>query len=448
MNALSLIRSLNGQQRNTFLASFLGWSLDAFDYFLLTFVTLKVADEFHVGLPAVVFTLSLTLAFRPLGALIFGLLSERFGRRLPLMIDILFYSVMELLTAISPNFAFFLVLRCLFGVGMGGEWGLGSSLAMESLPTESRGFFSGILQQGYAFGYLLGALVFFGVFNVFDLSWRAMFVVGSLPAVLVFFIRMNVPESPVWEHQHRERTASGVGFWQSVWNAVKSYPVLFVYVILLMTAFNSLSHGTQDLFPTYLQKQVLPGLAFKGAAIITMTTILTVIANIGAICGGTFFGYNSEHWGRRRAIIIAAVIGLFMIPLWSGLLRIPGISLLVTIGVGVFLLQFMVQGAWGVIPVHLNELSPGTVRGTFPGFAYQLGNLFAAWIVTIETIVAQNVGSVKAPNFSVALAVFSAGAFLAVIILAAIGREAKGIEFKKTITPDLIPGEGREAYGD
>ncbi len=448
MNALSLIRSLNGQQRNTFLASFLGWSLDAFDYFLLTFVTLKVADEFHVGLPAVVFTLSLTLAFRPLGALIFGLLSERFGRRLPLMIDILFYSVMELLTAISPNFAFFLVLRCLFGVGMGGEWGLGSSLAMESLPTESRGFFSGILQQGYAFGYLLGALVFFGVFNVFDLSWRAMFVVGSLPALLVFFIRMNVPESPVWEHQHRERTASGVGFWQSVWNAVKSHPVLFVYVILLMTAFNSLSHGTQDLFPTYLQKQVLPGLAYTGAAIVTMTTILTVIANIGAICGGTFFGYNSEHWGRRRAIIIAAVIGLFMIPLWSGLLRIPGISLLVTIGVGVFLLQFMVQGAWGVIPVHLNELSPGTVRGTFPGFAYQLGNLFAAWIVTIETIVAQNVGSVKTPNFSVALAVFSAGAFLAVIILAAIGREAKGIEFKKTITPDLIPGEGREAYGD
>jgi len=295
---------------------------------------------------------------------------------------------------------------------------------------------------------LLGALVFFGVFNVFDLSWRAMFVVGSLPALLVFFIRMNVPESPVWEHQHRERTASGVGFWQSVWNAVKSHPVLFVYVILLMTAFNSLSHGTQDLFPTYLQKQVLPGLAYTGAAIVTMTTILTVIANIGAICGGTFFGYNSEHWGRRRAIIIAAVIGLFMIPLWSGLLRIPGISLLVTIGVGVFLLQFMVQGAWGVIPVHLNELSPGTVRGTFPGFAYQLGNLFAAWIVTIETIVAQNVGSVKAPNFSVALAVFSAGAFLAEIILAAIGREAKGIEFKKTITPDLIPGEGREAYGD
>jgi MFS transporter, SHS family, lactate transporter len=448
MNALSMIRSLNRPQRNTFLSSFLGWSLDAFDYFLLTFVTLKVADEFQVGLPAVAFTLTLTLAFRPVGALLFGLLSERFGRRRPLMINILFFSVMELLTAISPNFTVFLILRCLFGIGMGGEWGLGSSLAMESLPTETRGFFSGVLQQGYAFGYLLGALVYFGVFNVFGFSWRAMFVVGALPALLVFFIRRNVPESPVWEYQHRERTASGIGFWQSVWNAVKSYPVLFIYVIILMTAFNCLSHGTQDLFPTYLQKQVLPGLAYKGAAIVTLTTILTVIANLGAICGGTFFGYNSEHWGRRRAIIIASVIGLFMIPLWAGLLRIPGISLLVTIGVGVFLLQFMVQGAWGVIPVHLNELSPNTVRGTFPGFAYQLGNLFASWIVSIETIVAVNLGSEKIPNFSIALAVFSAGAFVAVIIFAAIGREAKGIEFKKSDTPDLAVGGGREAYGD
>jgi MFS transporter, SHS family, lactate transporter len=447
MNALSLIRSLNRQQRNTFLASFLGWSLDAFDYFLLTFVTLKVAEEFHVGLAAIALTLTLTLAFRPVGALLFGLISERFGRRLPLMIDILFYSVMELLTALSPNYAFFLIMRILFGIGMGGEWGLGASLAMEALPTESRGFFSGVLQQGYAFGYLLGALVFFGIFNVFDLSWRAMFVVGALPALLVFFIRMNVPESEVWEHQHRERTASGIGFWESVWNAVKRFPVLFIYVILLMTAFNCLSHGTQDLFPTFLQKQILPGAGYTGAAIVTMTTILTVIANIGAIGGGTFFGYNSEHWGRRRAIIIAAVIGLLMIPLWSGLLRIPGISVLITIGVGVFLLQFMVQGAWGVIPVHLNELSPPTVRGTFPGFAYQLGNLFASWIVTIETIVAVNMGSAKAPNFSVALAIFSAGAFLAVIIFTAIGREQKGIEFKRSATAE-IAAEGREAYGD
>jgi SHS family lactate transporter-like MFS transporter len=446
MNAFSLIRSLNRQQRNTFLASFLGWSLDAFDFFLLTFVTKRVADEFHVELPAIILALTLTLAMRPVGAFIFGLLAERFGRRIPLMIDILFYSFMELLTAFAPNYAIFMILRALFGVGMGGEWGVGSSLAMEALPAKSRGFFSGILQQGYAFGYLLGALVFFGVFNVFPgLGWRAMFVIGSLPALIVFFIRRNVPESPVWEQQQRERRASGVGFWQSVWNEVKRYPILFVYVILLMTAFNSLSHGTQDNFPTFLQSQAL--LEYDKTSQVTFTTVLTIIANIGAIGGGLFFGYNSERWGRRGAIIIAACLGLLMIPLWSGLLRIPSVSVLVTIGSGVFLLQFMIQGAWGVIPAHLNELSPSTVRGTFPGFAYQLGNLFASGIVTIEAIVAQNLGSIKAPNYALALALFSAGAFLAVIIFAAIGREAKGVEFIDTDDKASKPASAESALG-
>jgi SHS family lactate transporter-like MFS transporter len=426
-----MMRSLNSQQRSTFLASFLGWALDAFDYFLLTFVTQRVADEFHVGLPAIALTLTLTLMVRPIGAFIFGLMSERFGRRIPLMIDILFYSVMELLTAFSPNYTFFLVMRVLFGIGMGGEWGLGSALAMESLPGESRGFFSGILQQGYAFGYLLSALVFYGVFNLIPgLNWRAMFVVGSLPALLVFFIRMNVPESAVWEQQHRERTESNVGFWQSIWNSVKSYPVLFVYVIILMTAFNCMSHGTQDNFPTFLQSQVLLG--YSKAAKVTLTTILTVIANLGAIGGGIYFGYNSQHWGRRRAIITAAFIGLLMIPLWSGLLRIPSVGMLVTIAIGVFLLQFMVQGAWGVIPAHLSELSPASVRGTFPGFAYQLGNLFAASIVTIQAVVADNMGSVHAPNYAMALAIFSAGSFIAVIFFAAIGREAKDVDFAQS----------------
>lgn len=429
MNAIGMMRSLNRQQRSIFLASFLGWALDAFDYFLLTFVTLRVADAFHVGLPAIALTLTLTLMVRPVGAFIFGLLAERFGRRLPLMIDILFYAAMELLTAFSPNYAVFLILRICFGIGMGGEWGLGASLAMESLPTESRGFFSGLLQQGYAFGYLLGALVFFGVFNVFNLDWRVMFAVGALPALLVFFIRANVPESPVWERQQQVRRVSNIGFWQSIWNSVKRYPLLLVYVIILMTAFNSLSHGTQDNFPTFLQSQILLG--YGKAAKVTIVTILTVIANIGALCGGTLFGYYSEHWGRRRAIIIASVIGLFMIPLWTGLLRIPGVGLPISIGIGVFLLQFMVQGAWGVIPVHLNELSPANVRGTFPGFAYQLGNLFAAFIVTLEVVVAQNLGSAKDPNFTQALAIFSAVSFLAVIIFTAIGREARGIDFMK-----------------
>ncbi|OLB45033.1 MAG: hypothetical protein AUH05_03735 [Ktedonobacter sp. 13_2_20CM_53_11] len=422
MNVFALMGSLNREQRNAFLASFLGWTLDAFDFFLLTFVTLRIAKDFNVALPAIAFTITLTLMLRPVGALLFGILADRFGRRTPLMIDIICYSVIELLTAFSPNYFVFFLLRGLFGIAMGGEWGLGSSLAMESLPTQTRGLFSGILQQGYACGYLLAAVAYFLVFNFFPyFGWRTMFVIGVLPALLVVYIRFGVTESPVWEHQqvlHRER---GTNVWQGIGNAIKRHWLLFVYVIVLMTAFNSLSHGTQDLLPTFLQAQVKLG--------VNATSTITIIANIGAIIGGILFGYYSQNWGRRRAIIVACIIGMIMIPFWIGFIRIPGLNLLASIAVGAFLLQFMVQGAWGVIPVHLNELSPTDVRGTFPGFAYQLGNLFAAGIVVFEALLAENLGTRGTPNYAAALAIFSLGAFLAVIIFTAIGREAKGIEF-------------------
>jgi len=293
---------------------------------------------------------------------------------------------------------------------------------MESLATQTRGLFSGILQQGYACGYLLAAVAYFLVFNFFPyFGWRTMFVIGVLPALLVVYIRFGVTESPVWEHQqvlHRER---GTNVWQGMGNAIKRHWLLFVYLIILMTAFNSLSHGTQDLLPTFLQAQLKLG--------VNATSTITIIANIGAIIGGILFGYYSQNWGRRRAIIVACIIGMIMIPFWIGFIRIPGLNLLASIAVGAFLLQFMVQGAWGVIPVHLNELSPTDVRGTFPGFAYQLGNLFAAGIVVFEALLAENLGTRGTPNYAAALAIFSLGAFLAVIIFTAIGREAKGIEF-------------------
>lgn len=436
MSAWTLIRSLNREQRSTFLASFLGWTLDAFDYFLLTFVTLRISSDFHVALAAVAFSLTLTLAMRPVGALIFGLLAERFGRRVPLMIDIILYSIIELLTAFSPNYAYFIIMRALFGVAMGGEWGLGSSLAMEALPKESRGLFSGILQQGYAFGYLIAALVFFGVFTFLPAplnSWRTMFVIGVIPAFLVIFIRSRVPESAVWENRQSLNRQKGISTWAGIWNSVRSRPIIFLYVIVLMTAFNSLSHGTQDNLGTFLQKQLDLG--------VSSTTIITVVANIGAIIGGTIFGYNSQYWGRRRAIIIACIIGIFMIPFWSGLIRIPGVGLLASIAIGAFLLQFMVQGAWGVIPAHLNELSPTDVRGTFPGLAYQLGNLFASWVVALEIILAQNLGSVAKPDLGKALAIFALCSFLAVILFAAIGREAREIDFQESDAAEAMNEE-------
>jgi MFS transporter, SHS family, lactate transporter len=409
MEAIRLFKSLNRVQRNTFVACFLGWALDALDFFLLTFVLVPVSRDFGQSIPQVAFAITLTLMMRPLGAFIFGLLGDKFGRRIPLMADIIFYSLMELLTAFAPNFTVFLILRALFGIGMGGEWGLGASLAMESLPTAARGLFSGILQQGYAFGYLLAALVYWIIFPIF--GWRGLFVAGALPAALVIYIRAHVPESPVWE-RHRNQQESPF----NLIALIKQHGVLFVYAALLMTAFNYMSHGTQDLYATYLQKQR----GFNA----DQTSKIAIIYAIGMICGGTLVGHFSQQWGRRRAIIISAICGMLLIPLW---IFAPTTALLV---IGGFLIQFMVQGAWGVVPVHLNELSPSAFRGTFPGLAYQLGNFAAAYAAQQQAWLAEHFRTANgSPNYALTMALVESVVFLAIIILAAVGREERGKEF-------------------
>ena len=410
MEAIRLFKLLDRNQRNTFLACFLGWSLDAFDFFLLTFVIVPMAHDFGTSVAELSYAITITLAMRPVGAFIFGLLGDRFGRRIPLMIDIIFYSVMELLTAFSPNYTWLLIFRALYGIGMGGEWGLGASLAMETLPTEARGLFSGILQQGYAFGYLLAAVVYWIVFPFF--GWRGLFVAGALPAFLVLYIRVHVPESPAWQRRQDRIT----NFWSDVLVVLKRHWGLFLYVILLMTAFNAMSHGTQDMYQTFLGEQRHYGVTQKAAT--------GIIYAFGAICGGTVVGHLSQKWGRRRLIILTAGLGIVLIPLW---VFSPGYALLV---IGGFAMQFMVQGAWGIVPVHLNELSPDAVRGTFPGFAYQLGNLFAANTAVVEARLANHFrGASGHPDYAKALALFSLVIFLALIVLAAVGPEKRGKEF-------------------
>jgi SHS family lactate transporter-like MFS transporter len=410
MEALRLFRSLTRDQRNTFVACFLGWTLDAFDFFLLTFVYGPVGQEFGRSVKEVTFGVTLTLLMRPIGAFIFGWLGDKFGRRIPLMVDIIFYSVIELATAFAPNFTVFLVLRALFGIGMGGEWGLGASLAMESLPTESRGLFSGILQQGYAFGYLLAALVSGIVLPVF--GWRGLFIAGALPALLVIFIRARVPESPAWKRQRSRQP--GVGF--NIGSLIRQHWGLFIYAVLLMTAFNYMSHGSQDMYAYFLRHQ--RGFDVQATAAIGMVYAL------GAIVGGTVIGFLSQRLGRRRSIIYCAVCGILLIPLW---VFSPVTSLLV---LGGFLMQFMVQGAWGVVPVHLNELSPADVRGTFPGLTYQIGNAAAAFAAQQQAWLAERIRDAKGqPNYGLTMAMVEVVVFLAIIILAAIGREERGREF-------------------
>ncbi len=409
VQAWRLFRALNRDQRNTFIACFLGWSLDAFDFFLLTFVIPPLAHDFGKSVAQIGYAITLTLAMRPVGAFIFGLMGDRFGRRIPLMVDIVFYSLMELLTAFSPSYTWLLIFRALYGIGLGGEWGLGASLAMESLPVEARGLFSGILQQGYAFGYLLAAVVYWIVFPIF--GWRGLFVVGALPAFLVIYIRASVPESPAWL---REKNVAAK-FWRNIGATMKEHWPLFLYVIILMTAFNAMSHGTQDMYQTFLSEQRGLGVGAKAA--------IGIIYSFGAICGGTVIGHLSQRFGRRRAIIGCASLGLVLIPAW---VFSPALSLLV---LGGFAMQFMVQGAWGVVPVHLNELSPAGVRGTFPGFAYQLGNLLAANTAVIEARLAVHFGQDGHPNYARGMALFVAAIFLALILIAALGPEKRGKEF-------------------
>ena len=410
MEAVRLFMSLDRNQRNTFFACFLGWALDAFDFFLLTFVIVPMAGDFGTSIAEMSYAITLTLAMRPVGAFIFGLLGDRFGRRMPLMIDIIFYSLMELLTAFSPNYTWLLIFRALYGIGMGGEWGLGASLSMETLPTAARGLFSGILQQGYAFGYLLAAVVYWIVFPFF--GWRGLFVAGALPAFLVLYIRAQVSESPVWLQGQRETS----NFWSDLLIVLKRHWGLFLYVILLMTAFNAMSHGTQDMYQTFLGEQRHYGVTQKAAT--------GIIYAIGGICGGTVVGHLSQKWGRRRSIILTAGFGIILIPLW---VFPPGFGLLV---IGGFAMQFMVQGAWGIVPVHLNELSPGTMRGTFPGVAYQLGNLFAANTAVVEARLADHFHDASGhPDYAKALALFTLVIFLVLIVLAAVGREERGKEF-------------------
>jgi SHS family lactate transporter-like MFS transporter len=405
--AIAALTGWTKEQKHVVAASFLGWSLDAFDFFLLVFVLRDIAEEFHTEISNVTIAILLTLAMRPIGAFIFGRAADRWGRRPTLMVDVLLYSILELASGFAPSLTVLIVLRALYGVAMGGEWGVGASLTMESIPPHARGFVSGLLQSGYPTGYFIAAIVYGGLFPI--IGWRGMFMVGVLPALLVLYIRRSVPESPSWSKEAAVERGGTLTVLKSHWR-------LGIYAVALMTAFNFFSHGTQDLYPTFLQVQHKMSPHAVG--------IIAVIYNIGAICGGILFGTLSERFGRRRCMIVAALLSLPVIPLWAFS------DSAVLLAVGAFLIQFTVQGAWGVVPVHLNELSPDTARGTFPGFVYQLGNLLASVNATLQAAIAEHFGG----NYGLALAVVAGSMALIIALLAQVGSEAKGVAFSKAQT--------------
>jgi len=391
--------SIQGHRSAVF-ASFLGWTLDAFDFFLVSFALTAIAKDFDKPVKAIALSITITLAFRPVGAFVFGLMADRYGRRIPLMIDLVFYSIVEVATGFAHSYRTFMILRALFGIGMGGEWGVGASLAMEKAPAHRRGVLSGLLQEGYAFGNLLAAVCFFFVFPRW--GWRPMFFIGGLPALLALYVRTHVKESEVWERNRHQS-------WNEYVRGIGSHWKLFLYLVVLMAMMNFVSHGTQDMYPTFLERDW--GFSPERRAVVTM------IGNVGAIIGGILFGHYSDRMGRRKAIALALVLAIVTIPLWA---YAPSIPLLV---VGAFVMQFMVQGAWGVIPAHINELSPSSVRGFLPGFAYQCGVMIASTVVYIEAVFAERMTYANAMALT-AVTVFTLGA-----IAAWAGRERHGVEF-------------------
>jgi SHS family lactate transporter-like MFS transporter len=387
-------------RRHAVSAGFLGWTLDAFDFFVLVFLVDTLAKQFHVSTEKIIFTTTATLAMRPLGALIFGLLADRYGRRKPLMANVIFFSVIELLCGFSPNYTVFLVLRTIYGIGMGGEWGVGTSLAMESAPPRWRGVLSGIVQSGYSIGYLLAAVAARFILPLW--GWRAMFWAGGVPALLALYIRSKVKESEAWK-QHRAPTMG------AILETVRDHRKLFAYLVLLMTCMMFLSHGTQDLYPHFLQ-------SVQGFPTKQVSTVV-IVYNIGAVLGAIFFGHLSEKLGRRRSMLTALALSLLVIPVWAF-----GTSF-TTLMIGAFLMQVGVQGAWGIIPAHLNEMSPHAVRGLLPGFAYQLGILIAAPTNNLEYALRDHFG------YQWALAGFEVVNILILATIIALGREQKGRSF-------------------
>jgi len=395
--------------RHAVTAGFLGWTLDAFDFFVVVFLLDVLAANFHVPKKQIIFSLTMTLAFRPIGAIIFGWLADRYGRRRPLMANVIYFSIIELLSGFSTTYTQFLILRALFGIGMGGEWGVGASLAMEQAPKRWRGVLSGILQSGYSIGYLLAAVASRAVLPT--LGWRWMFWLGALPALLALYIRRKVPESAAWE-EHR------VGSTREIVSAVSEKARSLLYLVLLMTFMMFLSHGTQDLYPDFLKHS-------RGIAATTVPYV-AILYNIGAVVGAIIFGHFSQKLGRRYAMIASLGVCVIVLPMWAF-----GGSLFV-LCVGAFLMQAGVQGAWGIIPVHLNELAPDRVRGLIPGLAYQLGILFAAPTNTIEDALKERFG------YSWALAGFEICVIAVLVVVLLLGREDHGRSFSSA---DELPIE-------
>ncbi|KAI8149188.1 major facilitator superfamily domain-containing protein [Fennellomyces sp. T-0311] len=432
-NMWKIFVGINNKQRLAFTAAFLGWTFDAYDFFCVSLAVTSIAKDFDVQPSDVTSAITTTLMLRPIGALLFGLAADRWGRRWPLMIDIILFSVINMASGFAPNLQTFIGLRAVFGIAMGGEWGLGASLALESLPIEARGLFSGIYQEGYALGYLLATLINYAV-EATGSSWRILFWVGAAFALVAVFIRIFVPESPTFEKTQEARTVMGRSYFMDLWIMLKNHYLRTIYMIILMAFFCFLAHGTQDLYPTFLKTQ----LGYSAEE----QTVTSVVYNIGAIIGGIIIGFYSSYIGRKLSIVVSVFLVGAFIPLWTYAPTIHSLRF------GAFVLQFFVQGAFGVVPAHLNELSPPAFRALMPGLSYQLGNLISAASSQIQAKIGESIplknadGSLQLregkpiADYGRVQAIFTGVVVACLLIATLVGKEERNKDFMQNVSED------------
>lgn len=432
---LVVLGELTFTQWALFFSGWLAWTCDAIDFFSVSLSVTHLQTQFHRSTQDITTAITLTLLFRSVGAVVFGILSDRFGRKWPLVWNLVLVAVLELGAGFVQTFQQFLALRSLFGIGMGGIWGLAASTALENLPVEARGIASGVLQEGYAVGYLLAAVINLFLVPKVSAGWRALFWTASGISLFAAGVRILLPESEVFtrakaaevERGHTTTQKTKI-FLKETKEMLKKHWLLCIYAVLLMTGFNFLSHGSQDLYPTYLT--ITKGISTHNA------TVATIIGNCGAIAGGIFAGWLSQHIGRRLTIIIHVMLVGAFIPLWILPSTFSGLS------AGAFCIQFGVQGAWGVIPIQLAEMSPPAFRATFPGVAYQLGNMVSSASAQIEatagnhlrTTVIENGVSKDVPDYATVQGILIGVVAAFVVIITIIGPENHGSHFEKAKT--------------
>ncbi|KAJ7617913.1 MFS general substrate transporter [Roridomyces roridus] len=426
---LKQLVSLTPLQWAFFWVGWLAWTCDAIDFFSVSLSVTALSEQFDRPTTKITQAITLTLLFRSVGAVLFGVFSDRFGRKWPLVFNLGLVAVLELGAGFTQTFRQFLAVRSLFGIGMGGIWGLAITTGLENLPVGLRGIASGVMQQGYAVGYLFAACISLKLVPAVPAGWRALFFTASGISLFGAVLRALLPESTVFRQMRESAEGHGVvseaqktkQFMKSTWEMLKQHWVLAIYMCLLMTGFNFSSHGSQDLYPTFMHNT-------KGFSTHT-ATVATIIGNCGAIAGGAVAGYSSQYLGRRITIIIfTLLIGCF-IPLWI----IP--NNFSSLAAGAFCVQFGVQGAWGVIPIHLTELSPPAFRATFPGVAYQIGNMISSTAAQIEATGGNNfkklVNGVETPDYAKVQGILIGVVCAFVIMMTLIGPESHGSHFEK-----------------